>query len=164
MIKTEEDRQLVSKLLKEVLYEYRQTKVKNDEELAYRLDDYFQRCANSGQIPTIEEMCMSTGYTYSTVYDWETGRRGGFSSETADIIKKAKEMCKTFDAKLVVSGKLNFLAYCFRAKNYYGMVDKQEHTLIASSDSGGDYNPEDIKRLYERNPIDSEVIDPENET
>ncbi len=36
---------------------------------------------------------------------------------------------QTFDAKLVVSGKLNFLAYCFRAKNYYGMVDKQEMVL-----------------------------------
>ena len=159
MIKTEEDRQLVSKLLKEVLYEYRQVKVKNDEELAFRLDDYFQRCAESGQIPTIEEMCMSTGYTYSTVYDWETGRNQGFSEETSKIIKKAKEMCKTFDAKLVVSGKMNFLAYCFRAKNYYGMVDKQEHTLIASTDSGSDYNAEDIKRLYGENNSDYETVE-----
>ena len=159
MIKTEEDRQLVSKLLKEVLYEYRQVKVKNDEELAFRLDDYFQRCAESGQIPTIEEMCMSTGYTYSAVYDWETGRSRGFSEETANIIKKAKEMCKTFDAKLVVSGKMNFLAYCFRAKNYYGMVDKQEHTLIAATDNGSDYNPDEIKRLYGENNSDYETVE-----
>lgn len=159
MIKTEEDRQLVSKLLKEVLYEYRQVKVKNDEELAFRLDDYFQRCAESGQIPTIEEMCMSTGFTYSTVYAWETGASPGFSPETMNIIKKAKEMCKTFDAKLVVSGKMNFLAYCFRAKNYYGMVDKQEHTLIASTDSGSDYNAEDIKRLYGENNSDYETVE-----
>lgn len=68
-------------------------------------------------------------------------------------------MCKTFDAKLVVSGKLNFLAYCFRAKNYYGMVDKQEHTLIASTDSGSDYNAEDIKRLYGENNSDYETVE-----
>lgn len=142
-----------------MLYEYRQVKVKNDEELAFRLDNYFQRCAESGQIPTIEEMCMSTGFTYSTVYAWETGASPGFSPETMNIIKKAKEMCKTFDAKLVVSGKLNFLAYCFRAKNYYGMVDKQEHTLIASTDSGNDYNAEDIKRLYGENDSDYETVE-----
>lgn len=39
---------------------------------------------------------------------------------------------RTFDAKLVVSGKMNFLAYCFRAKNYYGMVDKVEHEVITT--------------------------------
>lgn len=155
LIKTDEDRALVSKIMTEILVEYRQPKVKSDEELAYRLDDYFQRCANSGQIPTIEEMCMSTGYTQGMIWEWETGRKNGFSPETAVIIKKAKEICKTFDAKLVVAGKLNFLAYCFRAKNYYGMVDKQEHTLIATNDSGNDYDAEQIKRLYESNPIDS---------
>lgn len=155
LVKTDEDRKLVSKIMTEILVEYRQPKVKSDEELAYRLDDYFQRCANSGQIPTIEEMCMSTGYTYSAVYAWETGANAGFSPETMNIIKKAKEICKTFDAKLVVAGKLNFLAYCFRAKNYYGMVDKQEHTLIATNDSGNDYDADQIKRLYADNPIDS---------
>lgn len=102
---------------------------------------------------------MSTGFTYSTVYAWETGASPGFSPETMNIIKKAKEMCKTFDAKLVVSGKMNFLAYCFRAKNYYGMVDKQEHTLIASTDSGSDYNAEDIKRLYGENNSDYETVE-----
>ena len=148
VVATEEDRQLVSKLLTEVLVEYRKPRVKSDEELAERLNDYFVRCANSGQIPTVEEMCMSTGYTYATCYDWETGRRHGFSSETANIIKKAKEMLKTFDAKLVISGKMNFLAYCFRAKNYYGMVDKQEYVVTPNVNNDSDYNAEDIKKRY----------------
>ena len=148
VVATEEDRQLVSKLLGEVLTEYRQPKVQNDEELAARLDDYFRRCAENGQIPTVEEMCLSTGYAYSTCYDWETGRRKGFSDSTANIIKKAKEMLKTFDAKLVISGKLNFLAYCFRAKNYYGMVDKQEMVLTPNTRNDSDYDAEDIKKRY----------------
>ena len=147
-IQTEEDRQLVKKLLGEVLVEYRQPKVKSDEELAERLNDYFKRCAENGQIPTVEEMCLSTGYAYSTCYDWETGRRKGFSDSTADIIKKAKEMLKTFDAKLVISGKLNFLAYCFRAKNYYGMVDKQEMVVTPNVNTDSDYNAEYIRARY----------------
>lgn len=147
LITTEEDRQLVSKLLGEVLVEYRKEKVKNDEELAERLNDYFARCSQTGQIPTIEEMCMSTGFTYAAVYDWETGRRQGFSAETANIIKKAKEFIKTFDAKLVISGKLNFLAYCFRGKQYYGFVDKQE-IVITPTQNDADVSAEDIARRY----------------
>ena len=146
VIKTDEDKALVSKLLNEVLVEYHQPKVKSDEELAERLNDYFVRCAKSGQIPTVEEMAMSTGYTQATVWDWESGRRKGFSNSTADIIKKAKEMLKTFDAKLVISGKLNFLAYCFRAKNYYGMVDKQEMVLTPNTNNEPDYDVEAIKK------------------
>ena len=147
-VETAEDKALVSKLLSEVLVEYKQPKVKSDEELAERLNDYFTRCAVNGQVPTVEEMCMSTGYTYAACYDWETGRRQGFSSETANIIKKAKDILKTFDAKLVISGKLNFLAYCFRAKNYYGMVDKQEMVVTPNTHNDSDYNADDIRKRY----------------
>ena len=155
-VTNDEDKALVSKLLNEVLVEYRQPKVKSDEELAERLNDYFVRCANTGQIPTVEEMCMSTGFSQSTCWDWEMGRNKGFSSETSVIIKKAKEMLKTFDAKLVISGKLNFLAYCFRAKNYYGMVDKQEMVLTPNVNNDSDYNVDDIKARY---AIDSATIE-----
>ncbi len=147
-IKTKEDKALVSKLLGEVLVEYRQPKVKSDQELIERLDDYFNRCCVSGQIPTVEEMCMSTGYSYNTLWDWAQGRRKGFSPETAGIIKKAKDFLKTFDAKLVISGKMNFLAYCFRAKNYYGMVDKQEYVVTPNVRQEEEYNAEAIRSRY----------------
>jgi len=161
-VETEEDRQLVSKLLTEVLVEYRQPKVKSDQELAERLNDYFIRCANSGQVPTVEEMAMSTGYCIQAVWDWETGRTKGFSPMTREIIKKAKDMLKTFDAKLVISGKLNFLAYCFRAKNYYGMVDKQEIT-VAPTQPQEEYSVEDIKKRY-LNVADVKEVDNDDDS
>lgn len=148
VIQTEEDRQFVSTLLHEVLTEYRQPKVRSDQELQERLDSYFKRCADSGQLPTVEEMCMSTGYSDAMIWDMETGRRKGFSPETADIIKKAKAFLKTFDAKLVVTGKMNFLAYCFRAKNYYGMSDKQEYVLTPNNKSETEYSADDLRKIY----------------
>lgn len=157
-ITSEEDKALVKKLLSEVMVEYRQPKVKSDEELAQRLDDYFMRCAENGQIPTVEEMCLSTGYSYSTCYDWEVGRNKGFSDSTSKIIKKGKEMLKTFDAKLVISGKLNFLAYCFRAKNYYGMVDKQEMVLTPNTNSDSPVDKEDIMSRYAIDSSDSPTL------
>lgn len=136
LIKTKEDKALVKQLLTETIVAYKQPRVTSDEELAQRLSDYFDMCARTGQLPTVEEMCMTTGYSQATVWDWENGRNHGFSSATSEIIKKSKDFLKTFDAKLVVSGKLNFLVYCFRSKNYYGMVDKQEVVLTPNSPLG----------------------------
>ncbi len=160
-VATEDDKRLVGQLLTEVLAERKKERVKSDDELVERLNDYFVHCATTGQIPTVEEMAMSTGYSISTVWDWEVGRNKGFSSETSDIIKKAKDVLKTFDAKLVISGKLNFLAYCFRAKNYYGMVDKAEYVLTPNQQQPADYDPEDIRKRYLSDSSDSSdsVID-----
>lgn len=155
-IATDEDRALVGQLLGEVLVEHKKPKVKSDDELVERLHDYFTHCATTGQVPTVEEMAMCTGYSISTVWDWEVGRNKGFSSDTSEIIKKAKDVLKTFDAKLVISGKLNFLAYCFRAKNYYGMVDKAEYVLTPNQKQESDYNADEISKRY---LTDSATID-----
>lgn len=159
---TEEDKALVSQLIGEVLTEYRQPRVHSDEELTERLDDYFRRCAARGQTPTVEEMCMSTGYTISNVRDWEYGVNKGFSPETARIIKKAKNFMQTFDAKLVIAGKMNFLAYCFRAKNYYGMKDQQDLAFVQPNPLGEAKSPEELRRKYlEDIGADPDVIDAE---
>ena len=145
---TDEDRALVSKLIDEVLTEYKRPRVRSDEELAARLNDYFERCSARGQIPTVEEMAMSTGYSITTLLDWEHGKNKGFSSETSFIIKKAKDFLKTFDAKLVITGKMNFLAYCFRAKNYYGMADKSEVVLTPNNPLGGARDTKALEAQY----------------
>jgi transcriptional regulator with XRE-family HTH domain len=148
LIQTEEDRQFVSTLLSEALAEYNRPRVKNDEELAERLGEYFERCATTGQVPTVEEMLLGTGFSHHYMNDIEAGRRKGFSPETATILKKAKAFMATFDAKLAVSGKMNFLAYCFRAKNYYGMVDKQEHVITPTTQDETQYNEQDMLKRY----------------
>lgn len=148
VIQSPEDQKFVAGLLSEILVEYKKTKVTSDEELEQRLDDYFSRCASTGQIPTVEEMCMSTGYSDRYIYDIEVGVHKGFSTNTSLIIKKAKHFLKTFDAKLVVTGKMNFLAYCFRAKNYYGMSDKQEFVFAPTAQLEGEISAEEIAKRY----------------
>lgn len=164
---TDEDRALVSQLLSEALTEYRQPRVKSDDELAQRIDNYFLRCAQHGQVPTVEEMSLSTGYSISTVMDWEIGRNKGFSPQTSMIIKKAKGYLQTFDAKLVIAGKMNFLAYCFRAKNYYGMKDQQEVMLTPNNPLGEATSPEELRRKYLEDVYGADadkIIDAEGET
>lgn len=153
MIQTEAQREVAKQLLGETLDSYRMPKVQSDEELAARLDAYFSMCATDGIIPCVEDMCMYTGYAESTIWDWETGRRGGFSPATAEIIKKGKDFLKTFDAKMVISGALNFLTYCFRAKNYYGMVDKQELVLTPNQPLGTESDPAELQKRIERSVV-----------
>ena len=61
LITTDEDRQFVAGLLTETLHAYKQPRVKSDEELQERFNEYFQHCADTGQIPTVEEMALATG-------------------------------------------------------------------------------------------------------
>ena len=44
----------------------------------------------------------------------------------------------TFDSKMALAGQTDFLLYCFRGKNYYGMKDKQEVTITANTNPIGD--------------------------
>lgn len=149
LVKTDAQRAIAKKLLNETYEAYKQPKVKDDKELAERLDEYFAMCAQKGQVPCVEEMCLATGYAQSTIWDWENGRRKGFSSETAEIIKKAKDFMKTFDAKMVISGALSFLTYCFRAKNYYDMTDKKEFVVTPNNPLGDTVDPEELRRRIE---------------
>lgn len=145
---TPEEKALCSRFLSEILVEYRQPRVKDDEELMQRFDEYFQRCVTEHRIPTVEEMYLATGYSIDYICEICNGRKNGFSTKTAHIIKKAKDILRSYDAKAVLAGEINFLAYCFRAKNYYGMVDKQEHVITPNARDDSDYNAEDIAKKY----------------
>lgn len=150
LVQGDEKRQLISRLLKETLATYDMPRVKSDEELKERIANYFKHCAETGEKPTVEQMAQVTGYTMSTVWDWEAGRNKGFSSETSDIIKKAKEFLRTFDAKLLLEGAINPVSYIFRAKNYYGMKDQQEYVLTPNQPLGADGDPATLADKYKR--------------
>ena len=123
---TPEDKELIGRLLWECLEAYNMPAVKSDEELVQRFGEYFKRCAERQIIPTVEEMFMYTGHGVSYCFDVIGGRVAGFSEMTPSLLKKAKDYLKEYDAKLVLSGKVNPIVYFFRAKNYYDMADKQE--------------------------------------
>ena len=131
---TLEEKTALAKALDEVTDAYKQKPVKSDEELIERLNEYFEKCRDRNSIPTVEEMCLYVGYSIWYVHDIECGRAKGFSPETSQLIKKAKDYMKTLDGKLAIQGDINFLAYCFRAKNYYGMVDKVEHVVAPATE------------------------------
>ena len=135
----------ISQVIKESFQYFKRPIVKNDEECAERLNDYFRQCYETGQIPTVEDMCLALGTTRQTVWRWENG--DGCSSARSDMIKKCKETLAGIDAKLVSMGKIPQVTYIFRAKNFFSMSDSAVLTVVPSQPLG---DSPDQKQLEDR--------------
>lgn len=126
--------------------------VKSDEEMCERLNYFFTQCAQSQQLPTVEKMANCLGYHRQTLYDWEHGKNKGFSSATAEIIRKAKQILAGIDADLAQEGKIQPVVYLFRAKNFYGMKDQQDVVLTPNTPQLSDADLDTIESKYEELP------------
>ena len=136
----------ISRIVGESVQYFHRPIVKDDDELAERLNEYFDQCQTTGQIPTVEDMSLALGTTRKTVWDWENGC--GCSRIRSDMIKKAKEILAAIDAKLVSENKIPQITYIFRAKNFWGLSDKQEITVSTNLGNEQDMDAEGIARRY----------------
>lgn len=145
-----EKQEEISRIIQESVQFFKRKPVKTNEEIAERLDEYFQNCVQTGQIPTVEDMCLALGVTRNTVYLWEHGVQT--NPERAEMIQKAKEILAAIDAKLVSEGKIPQVTYIFRSKNYFGMRDQQEVVLTPNQNPLGDsVDTERLKQKYLEN-------------
>ena len=126
--------------------------VKSDDELCERLNWFFSECARTQQLPNIEKMGNALGYHRNTLLDWENGNTGGFSSATAGIIKKAKQILASIDAELAQEGKTQPVVYMFRAKNFYGMRDQQDVVLTPNTNGLESADAKTIEAKYKELP------------
>ena len=90
-------------------------------------------------------MCLALGAVTQTVLDWQKGSLGPVR---AGMIKKAKQILAGIDAKLVSQGKIPQITYIFRAKNFFGMTDKQEVVLTPNNPLGTETPPEELQKKY----------------
>lgn len=107
------------------------SKPQNVEELTERIQKYFEIVAKYHLPPTVEGLGLALNYHKNTLWDIENGLCcKGFT----DIVKKAKNIIKNYDASLAVSGMIPASVYSFRARNFYGMKDQQEVVLAPKTD------------------------------
>lgn len=98
--------------------------IETPEECADRLNQFFTKCAEKGQLATIESMALELGLTNQQVSDWIRDKTKG--EVIALMLQKAKQIIAAQDAELAMRNRINSILYIFRSKNFYGMVDKRE--------------------------------------
>ena len=125
-----------------------ETRAVTDQELSDRLIEYFTFTIDNEKIPTVEGMALHLGYDVATLRRWQFGQEGSTPFRRS-LIKKAKGLLAAFDAELVMENKVNPTGYIFRAKNYYGMKDVQDHVISATDPLGDKEDPEAIRKRLE---------------
>lgn len=98
--------------------------IETPEECAERLNQFFTKCAEKGQLATIESMALELGMTNQQVNNLINDKSKG--EVVALMLQKAKQIIAAQDAELAMRNRINSILYIFRSKNFYGMVDKRE--------------------------------------
>lgn len=136
----------VKRIMANCLRWYQLPRIETDEDCRQRLLDFFLGCQQTGEMVTVEKMCLALGYARTTVFDWENGRH--CSPARSDMIKKAKDLIATTDAEMAAEGKINPVVYIFRAKNYFGMKDQQDITIRPDNPYGDQKDAATIAKEY----------------
>lgn len=143
-----------SRVLRNVMTFWNVDPVLNDEQLCERIAWYFETCAETGQLATVEKLGLALGYERNWVNDIVTGKACGFSNLTSSILKKALGILASMDGELAMQSKIQPVVYLFRSKNFYGMSDKQEVVLTPNNPLGDTPDPESIEEKYKQLPTD----------
>lgn len=145
----------VSQYINSVLYWQGRTKVASDQECADRLEEFFNRLAETGELPSVEKMCLALGTNRMQVWRWEHGE--GCSPERTHMIQMAKQIMASLDAELVLHKKIPETTYIFRSKNFYGYTDQQQIVVQPSNPLGDQKTTEQLEEYIDA--IDGSVSD-----
>lgn len=107
-------------------------RVSTPEEMTERLEELFQLCVETGNIPNYEALAVACGIPIRTFYDMSTGN----FDKTADfspIIKSAKDTIALMESSMANEGKIPSAVWIFRAKNYMGMKDVQQIEAVQTA-------------------------------
>lgn len=113
------------------------------QELKDRFEQLFELCFSNNFIPTVEALALCSGLDRRTLHDIEIGNTHK-GDGMSDIVKQAKDMIATLEAELARDGEINPTVYIFRAKNYFGMTDKQEVVVTPNKIPQADLSEEEI--------------------
>ena len=135
IMQSDENRSIMSDVIHAARTAMLMPKVRSDKQLAERIDEYFRIAEERRIPPTVEQLSLYVGVTSETLRAWRDGRNRPFGTgETSVLVKRAYEILHSIDSVMAALNKTNTVAYIFRAKNYYGMVDKQEITVAGQTD------------------------------
>lgn len=129
-------------------------KVSSDEDMIYRIEEFFKRCVQMGQLPTIEKACVTLGMSTAELRKIKDGQVQGFSIKTKEIVKELYTMCAAISSELAYKGEINSIAWIFSAKNFYDMSDKSEVIITPNNSIEATESVEVIEAKYSELPTE----------
>ena len=132
--------------------------LKEPEQVANRLNEFFEIHARYDMKPTVAGMGMALGLDRRRLWEIKTGNFGTqkalreLPTLTMDSIKKAYEYMEILWENYMQNGKINPVSGIFLGKNNFGYQDKQEMVLTPNTNPEVDYNVDDIKKRLSASP------------
>lgn len=126
----------------------------NPEQVAERVEMYFQIHAENDLKPTVAGLGLAMGVDRRRLWEIKTGNAmGGHTSldlptPTVDVIKRAYEIMENLWENYMQNGKINPVSGIFLGKNNFGYQDKTEYVVTPNTHSDSDYNADDIRKRY----------------
>ena len=133
-------------------------RIENEEEMEDRIQQLFELCSTTGNMPTYESIAVACGIPSRTFYDMKNAKFEGYEKYSR-VIKRAKEVISLMESSMVRDGKIPPSLWIFRAKNYLGMRDVQQ--IEAVSNQSGDIPNQsvvDLAELPEAPAIEAEQL------
>ena len=128
--------------------------LRNPEQVADRLTEFFQIHAEADMKPTVSGMAMSLGVDRRRLWEIKSGAMiGGHTpidlpTLTVDSIKKAYNYMEILWENYMQNGKINPVSGIFLGKNNFGYQDKTEYVVTPNVNNDSDYNADDIRKRY----------------
>ena len=92
-------------------------RVTTPEEMEERLNQLFELCLQSGNLPSYESLAVACGIPLRTFYDMKNETLDRYKA-FSQVIKKAKDTIAFMESSMANDGKIPSAIWIFRAKNY----------------------------------------------
>lgn len=120
-----------------------------NQELAERIDQYFDFCQRTGNRPGIETLCLALHITRTTLFNWNAGIT--CDAERQQIIESAKAFIAAFLEQSITRGKISPPSGIFLMKNWLNYKDTLsfESSVDTGGQAGRTMSQDEIQRIIE---------------
>lgn len=124
-----EDKQYICSSLRELA---NKGKPKNTEELAKRINGYFDYCQNNNMPIGIESLSLSLGITRQQFWNWCNGNN--CNKEWQEICLQAKQYIYAFIENATLTNKINNITGIFLFKSVCGYEETPNNTGTSTAE------------------------------
>ena len=143
---------------------WKQPACKDEDEVESRIGEYFNLCVLKGEMPLFETLCLYLGIPDDKGKEFVQGE--GCSTRMTLLMQTALTMLKATEGKAVYTGKMPYVPYIWRSKQYFNYREPNSklEDLLAGSLLKDLPSPKNIAQKYLEDFEESEKDNDESGT